>query len=87
MFDALHAQREAIETAFGQELNWMRRDEVKRSCVDISKPFDGFDEEVWDTMIGWMAENVEAMEAAFQEPLARINQQLKTGGISPNSTE
>jgi len=79
LFDQLYARRAELEEKCGMELNWDRKDNVKRSFIQASHPFDGFNEESWPEMIRWIGEAYEALEGAFSEPLADLNVRLKAG--------
>ena len=79
LFDQLYARRVDLEEKCGMELDWDRKDTVKRSFVRVSHPFDGFNEESWPEMIRWIGEAYEALEGAFSEPLADLNVRLKAG--------
>ncbi|WP_404471240.1 DUF4268 domain-containing protein [Vreelandella venusta] len=78
VFDQLIAQKEQIESAFGAELDWRRMDDKKASRVVFAQPFDGFNRDVWPDMIAWLSTHIQQLEAAFSEPLARFNRQIRT---------
>jgi hypothetical protein len=82
VFGQLESQKEAIEAAFGAALEWKRMDDKKSSRVEISKAVDGYDRENWADMIQWMGDHVSRLERAFHDPLQRLNQKLKSGGIA-----
>ncbi|MEC7297767.1 MAG: DUF4268 domain-containing protein [Pseudomonadota bacterium] len=81
IFDQLFMQREAIEQAFGETLNWHRNDDQKRCLINLSEPFDGFNPDNWPAMAQWMSERFRRLEAAFSGPLAKLNQRLKSGEV------
>ena len=78
LFDRLHAERPAIEAAFGRPLDWRRMDDKKASRIMFSQPFDGYDRAAWPQMTAWLSEHIRKLEAAFKEPLARLNRQIRT---------
>lgn len=78
LFDRLHAEKAAIEVTFGQPLEWRRMDDKKASKVAFAKAFDGYDRATWPQMIAWLSEHIRKLEAAFKEPLARLNRQIRT---------
>jgi hypothetical protein len=78
LFDQLYGQKDAIEAAFGAELDWRRMDDKKASRIVYAQPFDGFNREAWPEMIGWLAAHIQKLEAAFSEPLARLNRQVRS---------
>jgi hypothetical protein len=77
VFDQLLAERDKIEAAFGSELDWRRMDDKKASRIVYAEPFDGFDRSVWPEMIAWLSDHIRKLEAAFSEPLARLNRQIR----------
>ncbi|MDE0243934.1 MAG: DUF4268 domain-containing protein [Gammaproteobacteria bacterium] len=83
IFDRLERERQEIEERFGAELKWQRLDDKKASRISHAHPFDGYDDENWPDMIEWLCQHFVKLEEAFTEPLARLNQQLRSqGGIS-----
>lgn len=78
LFDQLYSQKDAIEAAFGAELDWRRMDDKKASRIVYAQPFDGFNREAWPEMIGWLATHIQKLEAAFNEPLSRLNRQVRS---------
>lgn len=78
VFDQLLAEKDKIEAAFGAELDWRRMDDKKASRIVYDEPFDGFDRSVWPQMIAWLSDHIRKLEAAFSEPLARLNRQIRT---------
>lgn len=82
IFDQLSAQRDAIEQDFGSKLEWHRNDDQKRCLINISEPCEGFDPENWPEMISWMSDHIRRLEATFAEPLAQLNQRLKSGEVT-----
>ena len=79
MFDALLAQKDAIEERFGTALIWKRLDDRKSSRIECLKPFDGYDRENWPDMIQWLGDHIERLETSFRDPLQRLNKTMKTG--------
>ena len=79
LFDRLMQQREDIEARFGDSFDWLRLDDRKASRIVYSSPFDGFNESVWPEMMAWLCDHIARLEAAFSEPLSRLNAELKSG--------
>lgn len=77
VFDQLFAEKDKIEAAFGAGLDWRRMDDKKASRIVYSEPFEGFDWSVWPQMIAWLSDRIQKLEAAFSEPLARLNRQIR----------
>lgn len=77
VFDQLFAEKDKIEAAFGAGLDWRRMDDKKASRIVYSEPFEGFDRSVWPQMIAWLSDRIQKLEAAFSEPLARLNRQIR----------
>lgn len=72
MFDQLHAERDRIEAAFGAALEWRRKDDQIQSQICFTKSVDGFDEDAWPEMAGWMSEHIRRFEQVMREPLLRL---------------
>ena len=83
IFDQLFAQKGKLEAAFGAEFDWRRMDDKKASRIVYSQPFDGFNRESWPEMIAWLSTHIQKLEAAFGEPLARLNRQMRTRPEEP----
>ena len=83
IFDQLFAQKDKLEAAFGAEFDWRRMDDKKASRIVYSQPFDGFNRESWPEMIAWLSTHIQKLEAAFGEPLARLNRQMRTRPEEP----
>ena len=83
IFDQLFAQKDQLEAAFGAEFDWRRMDDKKASRIVYSQPFDGFNRESWPEMIAWLSTHIQKLEAAFGEPLARLNRQMRTRPEEP----
>lgn len=77
VFDELYKQKDSIEQAFGDQLQWERLDDKKGSRIKYEKPFDGYNKDSWDEMMTFMIEVMEKFERAFKGPLQKINSQLK----------
>ena len=81
IFDQLERERREVEDRFGAELVWQRQDDIKTSRIIYSHPFDGFNAENWPDMIEWLCRHIVKLDEAFSEPLDRLNQELKSGGV------
>lgn len=78
LFERLLSQREAIEKAFGEELQWLPLEGKKACRITFAKDFDGYDRDNWPEMIQWLSVHIRKFEAALREPLARLNRELRT---------
>jgi hypothetical protein len=77
IFDQLREQQHDIETAFGGSLVWEPL-ETKRACrIKAETEGNIFDAELWPSMIEFMTDAMVRMERAFQEPITRINAELR----------
>ena len=81
IFDQLEQERREAEDRFGAELHWRRQNEIKTSRITYSHPFDGFNADNWPEMIDWLCRHIMKLDEAFSEPLDRLNQELKSGGV------
>jgi hypothetical protein len=78
IYNQLHAQKDAIEAAFGGGLAWEPL-EGKRACrIKAEMAGDIFDRDQWPAMIDFMTDAMVRMESVFREPLAAINRKLRT---------
>lgn len=79
IFDQLKEERKKIEQRFGAKMTWQPSYHIKKAVrIYYSHPFDGFDEENWPARIEWLCDHIVKLEEAFSEPLARLNQELKS---------
>ncbi|MCH8490519.1 MAG: DUF4268 domain-containing protein, partial [Oceanicaulis sp.] len=78
LFDQLFAQKDQLEGKFGAPLVWRRMDDKKQSLIVYSRPFDGYNREIWPSMIDWLSVHIQKLEATFREHLARLNRQIRT---------
>ena len=90
IYDQLHAQKEAIEAAFGGELTWEPL-EAKRACrIKCEMAGNIFDRDQWPALTDFMTEAMVHMENAFKQPLSNINSKLrireKAGAVSVPAT-
>ena len=65
-FDALYADKDEIEAAFGGELTWTRRDDIRASRIFVCRP-GGIDDD--ESMLAeyraWFIDQIVAMRQAF----------------------
>lgn len=89
IYNQLHAQKDAIEAAFGRDLTWEPL-EGKRACrIKSEMAGNIFDRDQWPAMIDFMTDAMVRMESVFREPLAAINRKLRTkerAGLAPAPT-
>lgn len=69
IFDLLFEQREAIETAYGEQLTWRRLDHKKQSRIETAREFDSYNTDRWDEIIKWMIESLRSFHSALDAPL------------------
>lgn len=78
IYDQLHAQKEAIQAAFGGELTWEPL-KGKQACrVKSEMAGNIYDRDQWPELIDFMTGAMVKMESAFKEPLAGINRKLRS---------
>ncbi|MES2666900.1 MAG: DUF4268 domain-containing protein [Pseudomonadota bacterium] len=77
LFDLLFTQRQEIEAAFGNVLDWRRMADKKQSRIVFAKGFDGYNRESWPEMAAWLSEHVLKLEAAFSGPIARLSRSVR----------
>ncbi len=78
LFDYFHDRMDAVQEAFGGELNWDRGDDDRKaSRIQFSKSFDGYDEENWPEIIEWLIQHIGRLEKSMAPLLAQAGQQLR----------
>ncbi|MDA3838126.1 MAG: DUF4268 domain-containing protein [Candidatus Delongbacteria bacterium] len=78
-FDFLYKMKDKIETAFGNELIWDRKDD-KVTC-SIKYELSGvnvFDKDDWSKMIKFLVDASERMYKAFKNPVKKLNEWAKS---------
>ena len=80
IFNQLERDRQKFEGHFGHKFHWQRLDDKKACRISHSHRFDGFNRENWPEMIEWLCQHIVRLDEAFSEPLARLNQQLRSRG-------
>jgi hypothetical protein len=81
LFDALFAQRDVIENAFGSPLEWLRMDDKKASRIQFAFACNGYDKESWPEYTQWHIDHLRKLEKALSEPLTRLIAQSKSGRL------
>lgn len=76
-FKQLYAQKEAIETAFGDTLTWLELEKKKSCRIQYDFKVDGDNKDNWAIIINWMIEKIIALQAALDEPLKQLKNDLK----------
>lgn len=78
IFDALYQEQSRIEKTFGQALTWERLDNKKACRIKFEmQNVDYFDEEDWEKMISFMAENLPKLSLAFDDPIKVASKKIK----------
>lgn len=71
VFHDLYEQKEAIEKAVGEPLDWREMPDKKASRVVLFKSADGYKEETWPEQFAWLREKLELFDKAFRPLLAK----------------
>ena len=69
LFDALHAERTAIEADFGGELSWQRLDDKRASRISVTVPGGWADDQTWPSAIEQI---VSAMQRLYRALSPRV---------------
>src|SRR5690606_35926226 len=77
IFERLMAQRDSIESSFGDVLEWLPLPEKKSCRIQFCQAIDGYDKTNWPHMIEWLVIHMIRLEKALREPLKQIRQELK----------
>ena len=80
LFDALHGDREAIETEFGARLSWQRLDGKRASRISLTVPGGWVDDTTWPSAVN---RAVNAMQRLYSILSPRVQvARTKRGGAS-----
>jgi hypothetical protein len=71
VFRYLHAQKEAVESALGEHLDWREMPDKKASRIVLFRSADGYQEDKWAEQFGWLREKLEAFDRVFRPLLAK----------------
>jgi hypothetical protein len=71
IFRELSEQKDAIEKAIGEPLDWREMPDKKASRIVLFKSADGYKEETWPEQFSWLREKLEAFDNVFRPLLAR----------------
>ncbi|MEL4201949.1 DUF4268 domain-containing protein [Plesiomonas shigelloides] len=77
LFDELVKQKDQIDSAFGQPLEWLRLDDKKQSRIQFSAKADGFNKDIWLDHITWHLEHMVKLEKVLKAPLLQASERLK----------
>ncbi|MCK1271373.1 DUF4268 domain-containing protein [Bradyrhizobium sp. 183] len=81
IFDELHAQKAAIDSAFGGTLVWERLDKKRASRIKWETPGDPFDAAQRPALMSLMIDAMGRLESALGQPLARIQARLRVKSV------
>lgn len=77
LFDHLLAQREQIESEFGEPLEWRRLDDKKASIVTISHACAGHDRAQWPEAITWLVDHMRKIQQVFSPRIPQLKSLLR----------
>lgn len=77
IFDHLFAQREQIESEFGEPLEWRRLDDKKASIIASSHACDGHDLNQWPETIAWLIEHIRKIHQVFSPRIPQFKSLLR----------
>lgn len=77
LFDELVKQRNQVDSAFGEQLEWLRLDNKKQSRIQFSTKADGFNKDIWQSHITWHLEHMAKLEKVLKAPLLQASERLK----------
>ena len=74
IYDALENQKDNIEAAFGNPLEWERLTDKRMSRIKYElKEVSVFNEEDWDRMVAFLVQQVPKFEIAFKKPIQLLS--------------
>ncbi|CAE6919270.1 MULTISPECIES: DUF4268 domain-containing protein [Vibrio] len=77
LFDQLFEQKDQIDSAFGEHLEWLRLDDKKQSRIQFSCKVEGFNKDIWHDHITWHLEHMVKLEKALKASLLQASERLK----------
>ncbi|MCG6403691.1 DUF4268 domain-containing protein [Vibrio fluvialis] len=77
LFDQLFEQKDQIDFAFGEPLEWLRLDDKKQSRIQFSCKVEGFNKDIWHDHITWHLEHMVKLEKALKASLLQASERLK----------
>lgn len=73
-FELLHEQKSAIEAEIGEELQWRRLPDKKRSDITLYNPrMDPNNQDKWNIQHDWILKKLEAFYQAFSPRIRRLD--------------
>mgnify|MGYP002628400734 CR=1 FL=1 len=82
LFDRLFQQKDEIEAAFGDKIQWLRLDDKKASRLQFAMACDGYNRERWPEYVAWHVDHIQKWEKALQSPITSLNQAYKARGVT-----
>jgi len=86
-YKQLFAQKDNIEAGFGEALTWLELDKKKSCRIQHEYAIDGHNKDKWPAIIEWMIEKMIALQAALDEPLKQLKNDLKNNPQLDNEGE
>ena len=77
LFEQLSKQREKIDAAFCDNLEWLPLENKKSCRIQYTKPADGFNRELWGDWVQWHLTHMTKLEKALKTPLQKASEALK----------
>lgn len=71
VFHDLYEQKDAVEKAIGESLDWREMPDKKASRIVVFKSADGYKEETWPEQFSWLREKLETFDRVFRPLLVR----------------
>jgi hypothetical protein len=71
VFRTLYEQKDSIEKAIGEPLDWREMPDKKASRIVVFKQADGYEEETWSEQFAWLRDKLEIFDRVFRPLLAR----------------
>ncbi len=85
LFDALYAKKDALESKFGNVLNWERLADKKSSKISFSLPsVNYFNKEEWPQIIDFLILNINKLESATREYMPVLKKSLTNSDVDTN---
>lgn len=72
-FHLLQAEREAIESEFGESLTWYSKDGVKNCRIYVRRDAKVLDRDLWPELFTWLREKLERLRRVFRDRVRALD--------------
>ena len=74
IYHVFHSEKETIEAEFGEALEWSESQDLKSSCISVTKHNADFrNEQEWKNQFAWLAERLEKLDSVFRKRVFKLD--------------